>query len=232
MELLKKSFLLMLLNSNRNKNISNLFLHQNINLLLIGGDELIKDEFISFISKIFSIFSINKYEDIITILENKKIDELKNLNWQQKVEKISKILNKNFIFFDNLENLSYRDKISIGEILEKGIEVKNPLNDYVFENSFPSVIGCIKIKEKSLNHRNSIQKNIDFPDNLYNQFDIPLFFPKLLSNLKNHSEANFVLYNHRFFKSQEHFSRKNHFSLDIFSEEDYDIKDKKKKKFQ
>jgi hypothetical protein len=51
----------------------------------------------------------------------------------------------------------------------------------------------------------------------------------LLSNLKNHSEANFVLDNHRFFKSQEHFSRKNYFSLDIFSEEDYDIKDKIKR---
>jgi len=231
MELLKKSFLLMLLNSNRNKNMFKLFLHQNINLLLIGGDELIKDEFISFISKIFSIFSINKYEDILMILKNKKIDEFKNLNWQQKFEKISKILNKNFIFFDNLENLSYRDKISIGEILEKGIEIKNPQNEYISENSFPSVIGCVKIKETSFNHRNSIQKNIDFPEILYNQFDIPLFFPKLLSNSKNHSEANFVLCNHRFFKSQDHFSRKNFFSMDIYSEEDYDIKDKIKKNF-
>jgi hypothetical protein len=77
--LIKKSLLLSLMNLNpRKKGFS--FFRNSINLLLIGDYNLIKDEIFSSISKIFSIFWVDKYENFLFEAENLGKINPKNLD--------------------------------------------------------------------------------------------------------------------------------------------------------
>ena len=116
-QLIKKSVLLTLVHSNRKKNAHMISLNESINLLLIGDYNLIKDELVSFISKNFPIYSVNKYIDLLSLPKNEHTHKGKNKNFDRKLEKLFQFLNNDFVFFDDLEKLSYRNKISLAEIL-------------------------------------------------------------------------------------------------------------------
>jgi DNA replicative helicase MCM subunit Mcm2 (Cdc46/Mcm family) len=214
--LIKKSLLLSLMNLNpRKKGFS--FFRNSINLLLIGDYNLIKDEIFSSISKIFSIFWVDKYENFLFEAENLGKINPKNLDSEKFFSKMLFFLKSEFAYFDNLEHLSFRDKNILGELIEKGIETKIVNKENSFNNLLPSVIGWVKIKNKKYDLNDSIQKNIDFPNILFNQFDLALFLPDKISPSRENDDAKLILHNHCFSKKKYLFSDT---SEDYFQEYD------------
>ncbi len=214
--LIKKSLLLSLMNLNpRKKGFS--FLRDSINLLLIGDYNLIKDELFSFISKIFSIFWVDKYENFLEEADNLGKNDRKNLDSEKFFSKILLFLKSEFAYLDNLELLSYRDKNILGEVIEKGIGTKIVNKENNSNNLLPSVIGWVKIKNKKYDINDSIQKNIDFPNILFNQFDLALFLPDKISPSRENDDAKLILHNHCFSKKKYLFSDT---SEDYFQEYD------------
>ena len=203
--LIKKSLLLSIMNLNPRKKAFSFF-RDSINLLLIGDYNLIKDEIFSSISKIFSIFWVDKYENFL--LEAEKIRKInpKNLDPEKFFSKMLFFLKSEFAYLDNLEHLSYRDKNILGEVIEKGIGIKNVNKENNSNNLLPSVIGWVKIKNKKYDLKDSIQENIDFPNILFNQFDLVLFLPDKISPSRENDDAKLILYNHCFSKKKYLFS--------------------------
>jgi len=216
--LIKKGILLSLIYSDQKKKTSLDSLSENINLLLIGDYNVVKHEIFSFVSKIFKICSMDKYEDLLVFREYKNFQVEKNLNLDQKIERILVILKNKFAYFDNLEELSYRDKVSIGELIENGINKIEEQGTYSFDQSCPTLIGWVKPRRKSFDYTISIQENIDFPDILYNQFDLPLLLPDTMSCLTEKTEATLILNNHRFSTNSSNFFDTNRAVFSNFNE--------------
>jgi DNA replicative helicase MCM subunit Mcm2 (Cdc46/Mcm family) len=225
--LIKKSLLLSLMNLNpRKKGFS--FFRNSINLLLIGDYNLIKDEIFSFISKIFSIFWVDKYENFLVEAENLGKINRKNLDSEKFFIKMLFFLKSEFAYLDNLEHLSYRDKNILGELIEKGINKENNS-----KNLLPNVIGWVKIKNKKYDLNNSIQKNIDFPNILFNQFDLVLFLPDKISPSRENDDAKLILHNHCFSKKKCLFSDTSEdYFQDFNQKKNYKNNNKKDKPFR
>ena len=203
--LIKKSFLLSLMNLNIGKK-RNSFFGENINLLLIGDYDLIKDELFSSISKIFSIFWVNNYEKFLIVPESQGKKRRKILDSVKSNDKMFFFSKSEFAYLDNLENLSYRDKNILGEVLERcdineNINIENNTN-----NPFPTIIGWVRVKDKKCDLNKSIRKNIDFSDSFFNQFDLPLFLPDKISPSREKEEVKLILHNHCFLKKNDLFS--------------------------
>ena len=226
-ELMKKSILLSLVYSNTNKDISVWSMKENINLLLIGDFELMKNELFSFISKNFYVYLIKKYEDFLMFSENIGTEIQKNLVFEKKLKKIKLYLKNKFFYFENLENLSYRDKMLLGEILEKGFEINDEILNNSLHQHHPSIFGWAKVKNKIFNFKKSIQKNLDFPSILYEQFDLPVLIPDVTLVSKEKIEAKLIMNNHLFTRNQKVSSKDHENKLLIYK--NYTKSEKKKR---
>jgi DNA replicative helicase MCM subunit Mcm2 (Cdc46/Mcm family) len=204
-ELIKKGILMSLVYSNSKTLPSMVSKRENINLLLVGDNNVVKYEIFSFVSNIFKICSISKYNDLLYFQEDKNLEGGKKLHLNQRSETNMLLLKNNFVYFDNLEELSYRDKISIGELIKDGLNIIEEQSECIFIKPYPTLIGWVKIKKKGFDYTNTIQKNINFPDSLYNQFDLPLILPDRISILKEKTEAKIILNNHRFSNIKSNF---------------------------
>lgn len=218
-DLIKKSVLLTLVHSNKKKNTPMISLNESINLLLIGDYNLIKNELLSFISSNFPIYSLNNYKNLLSFPKNENIGKSRNSDSILKLEKFLKFLKNDFVFFDDLEKLSYRNKISLAEILEKGVEIKLDKNISTVNHICPTVIGCVKTVNRDFDLKTSTQDYIGFPEVLFNQFDIPLLLPNLILTSKEQTEAKLVLNNHRFSKNRSSFAKDKNNNWDDFGEE-------------
>lgn len=194
--LIKKGILLSLVYSNTTIKTCSKFFIENINILFIGDHDLIKNELLSFISKIFSIYSINNY-DLLISEENQNKETSSKINFVENLEKTFSFFKYQFVYLDNLEILTRKEKLLLGELFESNFDINGIKESVVFNHSNPSKIGWVKTREKFFNNGIDIQKNIEFPGLLYDQFDLFLLLPEteLASIEKN--EAKLVLNNHR-----------------------------------
>ena len=229
-EFIKKSFLLSLMFSRNTNNRSSQNIAENINLLLIGDYTLLKHEIFSFISKIFDVSYINNYENFLGTTKNKVEAFQKKSNIFNLSKKREVISRGEFHYFDNLESLSYKNKINMGKILDKGFELVDVVYESPHQKFHPTIFGWAKMKNNKFDFRNSIQDNIDFPDILFGQFDIPLLLPDMMIASKEKDEATLTLNNHLFSKSSILSENFEDYFFDFPEKVKYDLKKKKKKK--
>ena len=118
----------------------------------------------------------------------------------------------------------------MGKILDKGFELVDVVYESPHQKFHPTIFGWAKMKNNKFDFRNSIQDNIDFPDILFGQFDIPLLLPDMMIASKEKDEATLTLNNHLFSKSSILSENFEDYFFHFPEKVKYDLKKKKRKK--
>jgi DNA replicative helicase MCM subunit Mcm2 (Cdc46/Mcm family) len=195
---IKKGFLLFLASGNGPTKKDEVFTSEKIHLLVSVRENLIKNEYFKFISKIFpsSIFLRHEiFEKEEIKFKNRKIE--KKLN--EELVKNPLEFDKNIICIDQVEGLPEREKFLLKEILEqKSISVfKNKTKISVNSNS--SIFATTGIFPEEFPQDKILDKYPELPTYLSNRFDLTLFIRDKFSIYEDKKMTNILLERHHVF---------------------------------